>query len=103
MTDPLGLASGSSGPAPIFPGGRPPSAAPVQGPGFKDVLMQNLAEVNAMQKDAASAVEDLATGKRGDVDGVMIAKQKADVAFQMLVEVRNTLMDAYDEVKQIRV
>ena len=38
-----------------------------------------------------------------DRDGVMIAKQKADVAFQMLVQVRNTLMDAYEEVRQIRV
>ncbi|MEE9404161.1 MAG: flagellar hook-basal body complex protein FliE [Algisphaera sp.] len=104
MTDPLGLVSGVSGPSPIFPGAKGPSApAGVQGPGFKDVLMENLEQVNRLQEDAAGAIEDLATGRRGDVDGVMIAKQKADVAFQMLVQVRNTLMDAYDEVKQIRV
>ena len=107
MTDPLGLVSGSSGPAPLgrlaLPGAKPTAAQPLQGPGFKDVLMENLEQVNKLQQDAAGAVEDLATGRRGDIDGVMIAKQKADVAFQMLVQVRNTLMDAYDEVKQIRV
>jgi len=101
MTDPIGLIPSSPGITPLRPALTPPPT--VQGPGFKDVLMKNLEQVNAMQKDAQFAIEDLATGKRGDVDGVMIAKQKADVAFQMLVQVRNTLMDAYDEVKQIRV
>jgi flagellar hook-basal body complex protein FliE len=33
----------------------------------------------------------------------MIAKQKADIAFQMLLQVRNQMMDAYEEIKQIRV
>jgi flagellar hook-basal body complex protein FliE len=33
----------------------------------------------------------------------MIAKEKADIAFQMLLQVRNKMMDAYEEVKQIRV
>ncbi len=101
MIDPIGLIPSSPGIKPLGSALNPPSA--VQGPGFKDVLMKNLEQVNAMQKDAQFAIEDLAAGKRGDVDGVMIAKQKADVAFQMLVEVRNKLMDAYDEVKQIRV
>jgi len=101
MPDPIGFIPSSPGIAPQHPSLTPPSA--LQGPGFKDVLLKNLEEVNAMQKDAQFAIEDLAAGKRGDVDGVMIAKQKADIAFQMLVQVRNTLMDAYDEVKQIRV
>jgi len=34
---------------------------------------------------------------------VMIAKQKADMAFKMLLQVRNKMMDAYDEVKRLRV
>ena len=101
MTDPIGLISSSPGITPARPALTPPPA--LQGPGFKDVLMKNLEQVNEMQQDAQFAIEDLASGKRGDVDQVMIAKQKADVAFQMLVQVRNTLMDAYDEVKQIRV
>ena len=102
MSDPLGLIPGAQGPAPIE-GLRPLSANAPEGPGFKDVLLKNIEQVNRLQQDAASAVEDLATGRRGDVDGVLIAKQKADVAFQLLVQVRNTLQEAYDEIQQIRV
>ncbi len=108
MTDPLGLINqgGVGGPGGVGQPGRP--AAP-QGPGapdspgFKDVLMKHIDEVNRLQADAEMAIEDLVSGKRDDMDAVMMAKQKADVAFQMLLQVRNKMMDAYEEVKQIRV
>jgi flagellar hook-basal body complex protein FliE len=103
MSDPLGLIQPSPGLNPLQPGKAAGPAAPTQGPGFKDVLMKNLEQVNRLQQDAEMAVEDFATGQRSDVEGVMMAKQKADVAFQMMMEVRNKLMDAYEEVKQIRV
>lgn len=102
MPDPLGLISPNQGVSPLQPG-RPLAPAKVDGPGFKDLLMKNLEQVNKLQQDAEVAIEDLATGQRSDIDGVMMAKQKADVAFQMLLQVRNKLMDAYEEVKQIRV
>ncbi len=70
---------------------------------FKDVLMKNIEQVNQLQQDAEKAIEDLYSGRRDDVDGVLIAKQKADLAFQMLLQVRNKLVDAYDEVRQMRV
>ncbi len=106
MSDPLGLINANHGPSGVSPfqPGKPLGAKPAaEGPGFKDVLMKNLEHVNRLQQDAEFAIEDLATGRRDDVDGVMIAKQKADVAFQMMLQVRNKLMDAYEEVKQIRV
>ena len=104
MSDPLGLiqtgGAGSTGPAqpqrPAAPGSEPTKQ-------FKDVLMEHINEVNRLQQDADMAIEDLASGKRDDIDAVMMAKQKADVAFQMLLQVRNKMMDAYEEVKQIRV
>ena len=108
MSDPLGLIPpGASGPIqplkPPTPGMGRGAGAPVSGPSFKDVLMKNLQDVNALQSDAQVAIEDLATGKRDDMAAVMTAKQKADVAFKMLLQVRNKMMDAYEEVKQIRV
>ena len=103
MSDPLGLIQPHRGVGPLQPGKPLTPTAPVDGPGFKDVLMKNIEQVNQLQQDAEIAIEDLATGRRDDMDGVMIAKQKADVAFQMMIEVRNKLMDAYEEVKQIRV
>lgn len=105
MSDPLGLISNTGGPQGITP--RPPTPAPgapaTGGPSFKDVMMKQIEQVNQLQQDAEMAIEDLAAGRRDDVDGVLIAKQKADIAFKMLLQVRNKMMDAYEEVKQIRV
>ena len=48
-------------------------------------------------------IEDLVTGKRDDMESVLIATQKADTAFHLLLQVRNKVVDAYDEVKQMRI
>jgi flagellar hook-basal body complex protein FliE len=103
MTDPLGLigSSGSITPIRNDPAAHRP-LAPGQ-PAFKDVLLDTLKEVNAMQQDANRAIEDLQTGKRGDLEGVVLATQKADTAFRMLQQVRNRMMEAYEEIKQMRV
>lgn len=105
MTDPLGLIPNSSiGAAKIAQPAAPPKGAePSSGPSFKDVLMENINQVNKLQQDAEMAVEDFAVGRRNDLSGVINAKQKADMAFNMLLQVRNKLVDAYDEIKQMRV
>ena len=104
MADPLGFVSGSAGAArPIMPGAQGPSRVPAPGePSFKDVLMDSLKEVNGLQQDANKAIEDLQTGKRDDLEGVILATQRADTAFRMLQSVRNKVMEAYDELKQMR-
>ena len=65
--------------------------------------MKNLEQVNELQKDASEAIEDLTSGRRDDVESVLIATAKADAAFQMLLSVRNKMMDAYNELQSIRV
>lgn len=102
--DPLGLVQGGQAGAarPALPG-RPQGPGGAGETGFKDVLMKNIEQVNRLQQDAEKAIEDLYTGRRDDVDGVMIAKQKADLAFQMLLQVRNKMIDAYEEIRQMRV
>lgn len=92
--------------APIRPAGQPGAVGPAGsagGPSFKDVLVKNMTEVSQLQEEAHQAVEDMAAGKRADLGAVMTATEKADVAFRMLLQVRNKMMDAYEEVKQIRV
>jgi flagellar hook-basal body complex protein FliE len=104
MTDPLGLLgnAGSIGRSlPVGPGAG--AAKPDAGPDFKQFLTEQIAKVNQLQKDATVAIEDLAAGRRNDLENVMIATQKADTAFKLLLQVRNKVMEAYDEVKQIRV
>jgi flagellar hook-basal body complex protein FliE len=100
MMDPLGLIRSAGG---AEPAKASPASGAAQGPTFKDVLRQSIEQVNRLQLDAERAIEDLATGRRDDVTSVMIAKNKADVAFQLMVEVRNKLTDAYEEIKQMRV
>jgi len=81
MGDPLGLigAGGGAGRADALGPGVGPSRPHDPGaPAFKDVLLKNLEEVNRLQQDATQAVEDLQTGKRQDLEGVLIATQKAD-------------------------
>lgn len=105
MSDPLGLIgkTGSIQPGQLRPGADVPGAKPSDGPDFKDMLKEQIAQVNELQRDAKEAVEDLAAGRRDDLEGVILATEKADVAFKMLLQVRNKVMDAYEEVKQIRV
>lgn len=104
MTDPLGLINHAvgGGVKPQAPAG-PLGPGEAGGPSFKDVLMNNIEQVNKLQQDAEKAIEDLYSGRRDDVDGVLIAKQKADMAFQMLLQVRNKMVDAYEEIRQMRV
>jgi flagellar hook-basal body complex protein FliE len=73
------------------------------GASFKDVLMQNLNEVNQLQQDADKQVEDFVTGRSQNMGEVISATQKANMAFSMLTQIRNKLQDAYDEVKNLRV
>ena len=102
MTDRVGLA-GLSGNGGMLPG-RPRADQPAAGGAdFKSLLMNNLNEVNALQQDATRATEDLVTGKRNDLEGVVLATEKADTAFKMLQAMRNQVMDAFSEIKQMRV
>jgi flagellar hook-basal body complex protein FliE len=73
------------------------------GPSFKDFLVQSIQDVNSMQAAADKAVEKLATG--GDVNPaeVLTAVQKADIAFQMMIQVRNKLVDAFTEIKNLQI
>ena len=70
---------------------------------FKSMLLDSIKEVNSMQQEADRAVEQLSTG--GDVNPaeVLTAVQKADMAFRMMIQVRNKMVQAYEEVKSIRV
>lgn len=74
-----------------------------QGRSFRDVLMDSLNEVNALQQEAADGVEKVLTGQTDNIAEVFTAMRKSEVAFNMLMEMRNKLIDAYKEVQQMRV
>jgi flagellar hook-basal body complex protein FliE len=73
------------------------------GTSFKDVLVDSIQQVNSMQLQADQAVETMFSG--GDVNPaeVLTAVQKADLAFRLTMQMRNKLMDVYQEIKDIRI
>jgi flagellar hook-basal body complex protein FliE len=87
----------------------PPLLNPTMGPQqtgdskFKNMLFDSIKEVNTMQLDADKAVEQMFTG--GDVNPaeVLTAVQKADLAFRLTMQMRNKLMEVYQEVRDIRI
>jgi flagellar hook-basal body complex protein FliE len=101
MTDPLGLI-GSAGR--LTQGQTPAGGPPLDpaAPSFKDALLRNIEEINKLQQDAARATEDLQTG-RGSFESMLLATNKADMAFKMMQAVRNQVVRAYEEVQQMRV
>jgi flagellar hook-basal body complex protein FliE len=70
---------------------------------FKNMLVDSIQQVNTMQLQADQAVDTLFTG--GDVNPaeVLTAVQKADLAFRLTLQMRNKLMEVYQEIKDIRI
>jgi flagellar hook-basal body complex protein FliE len=79
----------------------PPAAA--GGASFKNFLLDSIRQVNSLQQDADQAVEQLFTGGEVNPAEVLTAVQKADIAFKLMLQVRNKIVDFYNEVQAIRV
>ena len=75
----------------------------VQGAGFGDVLNQFVGEVNQKQLASSQAVNDLISGKEIPLHQAMITMQEAGVAFQLMVEVRNKLLEGYQDLMRMQI
>lgn len=73
------------------------------GPSFADTLKQAVANVNEAHLEADRKAQELATGKTDDISGVMLAAEKADIALRTMVQVRNKIIDAYQEIMRMQV
>ena len=69
--------------------------------GFNDILQESIGKITRIQNEADNAVKELATG--GDITNAIIAMEKADMSFQLMVEIRNKLLSAYEEVMRMQV
>lgn len=93
----------------VSPGAISPGLSPGMGAAqkpdssFKNLLIDSIQQVNTMQQDADGLVEQLATG--GDVNPaeVLTAVQKADLSFRLMMQVRNKAMQAFEEIRNIRI
>ena len=77
-------------------------SAPTQ-TSFGQIIQQSIAEVNRLQSEADDAVQGLSTGKSKDIHGTLIALEKADISFQLLMQVRNKIIAAYQEIMRLQI
>lgn len=71
-------------------------------PSFGQWLRDCLSEVNNMKLEADEAARKLISGESRDIHGTMIAMQKANIAMDLVLEVRNKVVAAYDEIKRMQ-
>ena len=69
---------------------------------FGQWLQESMKEVNKLQQDAESAASKLVAGENKDIHGTMIAMQKANISMSLMLEVRNKIISAYDEIKRMQ-
>ena len=84
--------------------GKPASTGSegADGLAFGDLLQKALKEVEATQNTADQEAQKLMTGEATDMHTAILAVQKADVSFQMMMAVRSKLIDAYREVMRMQ-
>lgn len=84
---------------------RPARPAPLAGESvsFKDVLNDTVNQVQQLQNDADATIKQLVSGEIKDVTQAMVAVEKADMAFQTMITVRNKIVAAYEEIMRMQV
>ena len=70
---------------------------------FSDTLKKFITDVNTLQNKASKAGEKLAAGEITDVHEVMIAVEKANTSMELMLEMRNKIVEAYQEIMRMPV
>jgi flagellar hook-basal body complex protein FliE len=71
--------------------------------GFQDALKDAISSINDIHQGANQAVEALASGQSQNVHQAMIALQQADLSFQLMMQIRNKLVMAYEEIQRMQI
>ena len=69
---------------------------------FLETLQQSMDQVEGAQGDAATEVAQLLNGKGADLHSAMIAVEKADLSFQLMLQVRNKIVQAYQQISSMQ-
>ena len=72
------------------------------GESFGAVLSNAVHAVDQLHNSAATQVSNLLQGGGGDLNDVMIAVEKADVSFQLMMQVRNKIVSAYQDIEKMQ-
>jgi flagellar hook-basal body complex protein FliE len=76
---------------------------PADGGSFKEMLKGSIDDVNQLQTEADRSIQRLIAGESKSLHETMIAMEKADISFRLMMEVRNKIVEAYNEIMRIPV
>jgi flagellar hook-basal body complex protein FliE len=71
-------------------------------PGFRDVLHSAIDDIHQLEDQAESKVAGVLSGSGSDMHSAMIAVEKADLSFQLMMQVRNKIVSAYEEISRMQ-
>lgn len=74
-----------------------------QGESFSQTLSAAFNDVNRMQLESDRKMQDLAVGKNNNIADVMTTAEKADIALRLMTQVRNKIIEAYQEIMKMQV
>ncbi len=83
------------------PGGN--SAVNKLGGDFADLIKKSIESVNARQIDADKAAAGLASGQNSNIHEVMIKMEEAEISLRLMVQMRNKVVEAYQEIMRMQV
>lgn len=83
--------------------GKPSGSLTAKDRSFKNVCADYLKDVNSLQKEAGHMAEKVATGEVDNLHEIAIALNEADLSFRLMMQVRNKLVAAYEEIMRMRV
>lgn len=70
---------------------------------FSTILKNKVNEINQLQSDADQAITKVELGNSGNIHDAIIALEKADLSFRKMIQVRNKILEAYQEVMRMQV
>ena len=70
---------------------------------FNNVLKSAMGEVGELQEKANQSIQQMVGEGKGDLQETMIALEKADVSFKLMMQIRNKVLDAYQEIMRMQV
>jgi flagellar hook-basal body complex protein FliE len=85
-----------------IPDSLTPSGGASSSSSFSSILKDTISSLQSTQKDADSAVQKFLTGENDDIHTTVLATQRAEMAFELGLQVRNKVVSAYQEVMKMQ-
>jgi flagellar hook-basal body complex protein FliE len=89
-------------PSPVSPAGTRDQKGPESGPAFGNLLKDAIQQVNAVEKTSQGELQKFLNNE-SDLHSVMMSLEKADLSFQVMMQVRNKIVQAYQEIMKTQV